>query len=108
MKRIFDNDDVDEESVEADPTASDRSDAASRIVRRYRLPPLSVTVFERDHDGTAFRDFSLQRAYPKDDDGEEFGYTTTLRPRDLRKAARLLQAVADRHEGLKVVNVDAE
>jgi len=75
----------------------------SQVEGRYRLSPLTLTVFRRENDNGVFRNYNLQRTYPKDSDGEEqeFGYTESLRPRDLRKAARLFEYAADDVQDLR-------
>lgn len=77
----------------------------SRIIKRYKIPPLSLSIFERERDGDTFHTAQLQRAYTQDD-GESFQYTDSLRPRDLRKAARLLEVAADDLEGLEIQEMD--
>lgn len=76
-----------------------KKQSSSEVAARYKISPLSLTIFQND-DG--YYNAQLQRTYPKDDSGEEFGYTDSLRPRDLRKAARLLQKAADDLEGFEI------
>lgn len=75
--------------------------SASEPVGRYRISPLTLTVFRREVDGNTYHEVNLQRTYPKDDEGESFGYTSSMRPRDLRKAARLFERAADDLEGFE-------
>lgn len=78
-----------------------KANSDSEVVGRFRASPLTLTVFKRTNDNGEFYSYQLQRTYPKDDNGENFGYTTSLRPRDLRKAARLFEAAADKVDGLE-------
>jgi len=79
----------------------------SEIAARYKASPLTLTVFEREYDdGGKSHQCQLQRTYPKDDDGNEFGYTPSMRPRDLRKAARLLKKAADDFDQVRVEQPD--
>lgn len=78
----------------------------SMVQDRYKISPLTLTVFKRDTESGVFRSFQLQRVYPKDDEGDDFGYTDSLRTRDLRKAARLFELAADEVQGLGVKPVN--
>lgn len=82
---IFDSEENQEESKTRD----------SEPVARYKISPLTLTVFRREVDGNVFHETSLQRTYPKDEEAEEFGYTDSLRPRDLRKAGELFRKAAN-------------
>jgi len=73
----------------------------SEVVARYKLSPLSLTVFKRETEGGTFYESNLQRVYTRDD-GENFEYTSSIRPRDMRKAARLFEKAADKLEGFTV------
>ena len=77
----------------------------SEVEGRYRISPLTLTVFKRETDSGVFRNFQLQRTYTTDD-GDSFDYTDSLRPRDLRKAARLFELAADDVQGLKRQSAD--
>ena len=96
---IFDDEDDDGLAAES---ATEKSGKDFEVEARYRLSPLTLTVFKRENNGSVFRNYNLQRTYAKDDDGDEFGHTESLRPRDLRKAGRLLVRAADDVEGLEV------
>lgn len=94
---IFDGD-----SNQGKPSGNAKEkEKSSDVAGRYKISPLSLTIFQND-DG--YYNAQLQRTYPKDDSGEEFGYTDSLRPRDLRKAARLLEKAADDLQGFEVQN----
>lgn len=67
---------------------------------RYKLSPLTLTVFKRETENGVFRNYQLQRAFTRDD-GDSFEYTTSLRKQDLRKAARLFEMAADDVQGLE-------
>jgi len=73
----------------------------SEVAGRYKLSPVYLTVFKRENDHGTFFEFNLQRAYPKDEQANEFGYTNNMRPQDLRKASRLLERAADDIQGLE-------
>jgi hypothetical protein len=79
----------------------------SEPVARYKISPLTLTVFERKIDGNIFHETSLQRAYPKDDNGDEFGFTNSLRPRDLRKASELFRKAANDLQQFSLQQVDS-
>jgi len=80
----------------------EKTDGNESVVEgRYRISPLTLTVFKRETENGTFRNYQLQRTYPKDDEGSEFGYTESLRPRDLRKASRLYEMAADDIQGLR-------
>ena len=97
---LFGGDDVDK--PEEQKEEKDRAGNDSVVEGRYRISPLTLTVFKRTTENNGvFRNYQLQRTYPKDDEGEEFGYTESLRPRDLRKAARLFEKAADDIQGLR-------
>lgn len=92
------------DGTEDSPAESGQNQAQEAEVEgRYRMSPLTLTVFRRDTEDGTFRNFQLQRAYTRDD-GDSFDYTDSLRPRDLRKAARLLEMAADDVQGLKKVS----
>jgi len=94
-------DDADK-TQEQEKEEKDQTGNESVVEGRYRISPLTLTVFRREiESGAVFRNYQLQRTYPKDDDGEEFGYTESLRPRDLRKASRLYEMAADDIQGLE-------
>jgi len=99
---LFDSDD---QSVPAESGENQEKERSSEVEARYRISPLSLTVFKRETENGVFRNFNLQRAYTQDD-GETFDHTESLRPRDLRKAARLLQRAADDIQGLSVEAVE--
>jgi hypothetical protein len=84
----------------------DKGSTKSRVVGRYKISPLTLTVFRREVDGTVYHEANLQRTYPKDDEGSEFGYTSSMRPRDLRKAGRLFEKAADDLQGFSKEKVD--
>jgi hypothetical protein len=94
---IFDG----EDSVPAESGSKPGEEKESVVEGRYRISPLTLTVFKRETENGTFRNYNLQRTYPKDDSGDEFGYTESLRPRDLRKAARLFELAADDIQGLR-------
>jgi len=97
---LFDGED---ENVGPEKTENQEKQGSS-VEGRYRISPLTLTVFkETTADGAVFRNYQLQRTYPKDTDSEEqeYGYTDSLRPRDLRKASRLLEMAADDVQGLR-------
>jgi len=97
-------------SAESDVKSENEKQSSESVVEgRYRISPLTLTVFRRETgNGSVFRNFQLQRTYSKDDEGSEFGYTESLRPRDLRKAARLLELAADDVQGLRKESVGGE
>ncbi len=78
----------------------------SEVVGRYKISPLTLTVFEREVDGTVYHEVNLQRTYPKDDEASEFGYTESMRPRDLRKAGRLFEKAADDLQGFTMEKIE--
>ena len=89
-----------EGKTDENPIKEDQdTDSGSEVVARYKLSPLTLTVFENQN---GFYNLQLQRTYPKDDDGNDFGYTNSIRPRDLRKAARLMEKAADDLQELEV------
>jgi hypothetical protein len=94
--QIFGNDSSSQNQQNQDESSSDSS-----VVARYKASPLSLTVFKRENDGGTFYNCNLQRTYTTDD-GDSWEYTDSLRPRDLRKAARLLQKAADDFEDVRV------
>lgn len=71
------------------------------VAARYKLSPLTLTVFKRENDSGTFYEANMQRTYTRDN-GENFEYTNSLRPRDLRKAARLYEKAADDLQGFMV------
>jgi len=75
--------------------SEEQGSGGSEVVGRYKISPLTLTVFKREVDGNVYHETNLQRTYPKDDTGESFGYTESMRPRDLRKAGRLFEKAAD-------------
>jgi hypothetical protein len=80
----------------------EQGQSGSEVEGKYKISPLTLTVFKREtENGNVFRNYNLQRTYPKDDEGESFGYTESLRPRDLRKASRLFELAADDIQGLR-------
>jgi hypothetical protein len=80
----------------------EQGQSGSEVEGKYKISPLTLTVFKRETEGgNVFRNYQLQRTYPKDDEGSEFGYTESLRPRDLRKASRLFEMAADDIQGLE-------
>jgi hypothetical protein len=79
----------------------DESSSDSSVAARYKASPLSLTVFKRENDGNTFYNCNLQRTYTTDD-GDSWEYTDSLRPRDLRKAARLLVKAADDFDDVRV------
>lgn len=79
----------------------DESSSDSSVAAWYKASPLSLTVFKRETDGNTFYNCQLQRSYTTDN-GDSFEYTDSLRPRDLRKAARLLQKAADDFDDVRV------
>lgn len=83
------------------PEEAKQEKPESSVEARLRLSPLSLTVFRRDTDNGVMRNLQLQRVYTRDD-GDSFEYTSSLRPRDLRKAARLLVLAADKLDGIEV------
>jgi hypothetical protein len=85
---------------------SKESGSESEVVGRYKISPLKLTVFKREVDGNVYHETNLQRTYPKDDEGEEFGYTGSMRPRDLRKAGRLFEKAADDLQGFEKEKVE--
>jgi len=86
-------------SAESDEKLVQKS-SSGELEGRYRISPLTLSVFRRETENGVFRNFQLQRAFTRDD-GESFDYTSSLRPRDLRKASRLLELAADDIEGLE-------
>lgn len=105
QETIFDGE---EDGLEKSENQGDQNSSESVVEGRYRISPLTLTVFKREtENGNTFRNYQLQRTYPKDDDGEEFGYTESLRPRDLRKAARLFELAADDIQGLRKDEAEA-
>ena len=82
------------------PTKNKKQQSNSEVEARIKISPLTLTIFKRQTENGTFRNMQLQRAYTKDD-GENFDYTNQLRPRDLRKASRLLEKAADQLQGLK-------
>lgn len=74
----------------------------SKVKARYKISPLTLTVFQNQN---GYYQTQLQRTYTRDD-GDTFEYTESLRPQDLRKAARLMEKAADDLQGLKVQNVE--
>jgi len=91
---------------EDDENQGQQKNNDSSVEARYTASPLTLTVFKRETGNGVFRNFNLQRTYPKDDRGESFGHTSSLRPRDLRKAASLLRSAADDIEGVSVEKVE--
>lgn len=72
------------------------------VAARFKISPVTLTVFSREYeDGGTQYWTNLQRAYTEDD-GENFEYTNSLRPQDLRKASRLLEKAADQLQGFTV------
>lgn len=78
----------------------------SNVYARFRLPPLTLTLFEVDTENGVFYDAQLQRAYTEDD-GETFQYTDSIRQRDMRKAGRLFTLAADHVEGFSLQRPEA-
>jgi len=87
--KIFDGE------AKSEQTNQESEGSGSEVVGRYKISPLTLTVFKREVDGNVYHETNLQRTYPKDDTGESFGYTESMRPRDLRKAGRLFEKAAD-------------
>lgn len=83
---------------------SNSSGGNSDVIARVKASPLSVTIFENEN---GYRNFELQRTYTQDD-GDSFQYTNSLRPQDLRKAARLLEEAADLQEDISVDTVQQD
>lgn len=79
----------------------------SEVAARYKASPLTLTVFERETDNGTFHNCQMQRVYTKDD-GDSWEYTESLRPQDLRKAARLMQKAADDFDNVRVETPDDE
>jgi len=72
------------------------------VAARFKISPVTLTVFSREYeDGGTQYWTNLQRAYTEDD-GDNFEYTNSLRPQDLRKASRLLEKAADQLQGFTV------
>jgi len=82
-----------------------QSDSDSEVAARYKANPLTLTVFKRDVDGNTFHNCQIQRAYTTDD-GDSYDYTDSLRPQDLRKAARLLREAADDFDQIRMETPD--
>ena len=94
--QIFGNDD----STDTTPKQQEKQTDNSEFAGRYRISPLTLAVFKRTNDSGEFYNFQLQRTYVNDPEKEnpgdgDFDYTDSMRPRDLRKAARLFQKAAD-------------
>lgn len=97
-----------DQDQDQDTENQNSSNSNSVVEARYKISPLSLTVFKRKTgNGNIFRNYNLQRTYPEDEEGSSFGHTESLRPRDLRKAARLLQKAADDVQGLQTQKVES-
>lgn len=95
-----------EKSVKSEDEDNSLNKESTVVEGRYRISPLTLTVFKkRTEAGNVFRNYQLQRTYPKDENGDSFGYTESLRPRDLRKAARLFELAADDIQDLRKEDV---
>lgn len=82
---------------------NDKGKKGGEIEMRYKSSPLNLSVFRQELEtGNVVRNLQLQRVYTTDD-GDSFQYTNSLRPQDLRKAARLLELAADEIEGVERV-----
>jgi len=103
---IFDGENEDEGVPAGSGSKPGKEKQDSVVEVKYRISPLTLTVFKRETENGTFRNYNLQRTYPKDDEGEEFGYTESLRPRDLRKAGRLFELAADDIQGLRKEDSD--
>lgn len=82
-----------------------QSSSDSEVAARFKANPLTLTVFKREVDGNTFHNCQIQRAYTPDD-GESWKYTDSLRPQDLRKAARLMEKAADDFDNVRVETPD--
>lgn len=98
---LFDGEDGQDAQFENQGQKKGEQDSV--VAARYRISPLSLTVFKRENDSGVFYNLQLQRKYTVDD-GYSFEYTEGLRPRDLRKASRLLDKAADDLQGLEVTS----
>jgi hypothetical protein len=90
-----------EEQEDSVPKPTDESKSDVEVAARYKLSPITLTVFKRENDSGTFYEANIQRAYTRDN-GESFEYTGSLRPRDLRKASRLYEKAADDLQGFEV------
>jgi hypothetical protein len=98
---IFEDDD-DGLSAGSDQAKPEEKNDDFELEARYRDSPITLTVFKRESDGYVNRNFNLQRTYPKDEEGNDFGHTNSLRGRDLLKAAGLLRrAYRDLNQGVE-------
>jgi len=89
-------------SKPAKPKKQGKEDGSS-VEMRFKNSPLSLTVFRQELEtGDTIRNLQLQRVYTTDD-GDSFQYTNSLRPKDLRKAARLLELAADDMENIQKI-----
>ncbi|WP_049996377.1 hypothetical protein [Halococcus sediminicola] len=82
-----------------------QSGSDSEVAARYKANPLTLTVFKRKVDDNTFHNCQIQRAYTPDD-GDTWKYTDSLRPQDLRKAARLMEKAADDFDQVRVETPD--
>lgn len=81
---------------------SGEGNAEVKVEGRFKISPVSLTVFSREYeDGGKQVWANLQRVYTEDD-GDSFDYTDSLRPRDWRKASKLLSKAADKVQGFTV------
>lgn len=61
----------------------------NKPVKQFRAGALSVSVFEREHDGKTFYNATASRAYTKDD-GKTWEYSDSFDRDDLPLVAALL------------------
>lgn len=88
----------------SDTQKPEKTKSDVEVAARFKISPVTLTVFKRKYEDGNFQYWTnLQRAYTKND-GDSFQYTESLRPRDLRKASRLLEKAADKLQGFTVDN----
>ena len=81
------------------PQAGSQQGSGNKPVDTVKVGSVRIAVWEQlnQQDGSTYYNFTMERAYPTDDNGEEFDYTSSMRQRDLSDAALAWQVVAQRY-----------